>query len=583
MSFSGDVNLTIADGGATVISVPAARLQVVMGCCDSGTSYSILATRQPNTLLSTFGYGPMTEAAGLAINSGATVLAMKVPTTTAGAVAAKASKVVSDATNATPIVITTSASHLLVDGDVVTIAAVGGNTAANGTFVVNVLTSNTFQLVNSVGSGAYTSGGTVTPKGAIQTDSSDAYSADTSVMYLSGTAKDEYFGEIVVAHGGTVATDSIQVTISLDGGRQATLPRVTIGTATTYVIPNTGLTLNLGTGSLTAGTKVRFYTTPPLWAVADVVTALSTLAASDYAASGWGSMHLVGKLSGADAGTINTKLEAMAASSTNRVYTAFMAHARDASPPSAWGGTAETDSAWSTSVIADYSSTTAKRVGVAAGYYNIRSVYPNTVAGLPLYRRPLSWAWAARVAGQLPFPADSCSWVRLQALSQITRDATSDPTDGFVYHNEADGFVFDNLNGGAGRMTAARLRTGKKNAGWFISNEETLSTTDFQLMPHRRVMDLACGLVVEAAMPYIGERVKENPNGTIRETQAIDIEGAQERALDVGLGAQINGRTITVDRDWNIADNRSLKITGTIQRGEIVLEINETIGFGTLA
>lgn len=68
---------------------------------------------------------------------------------------------VSGATNASPIVITTSAAHGLATDDVVTIASVGGNTAANGTFKITKLTSTTFSLNGSTGNAAYTSGGTV--------------------------------------------------------------------------------------------------------------------------------------------------------------------------------------------------------------------------------------------------------------------------------------------------------------------------------------------------------------------------------------------------------------------------------------
>jgi len=67
---------------------------------------------------------------------------------------------VTGATNASPIVITTAA-HGLATGDVVTVASVGGNTAANGTFRVTVVSSTTFQLDGTTGNGAYTSGGTV--------------------------------------------------------------------------------------------------------------------------------------------------------------------------------------------------------------------------------------------------------------------------------------------------------------------------------------------------------------------------------------------------------------------------------------
>lgn len=72
-----------------------------------------------------------------------------------------ASGSVTNATNATPIVITTSAAHGLSIGDIITVASVGGNTGANGTFTVSAVGSTTTAtLLNSAGTGAYTSGGT---------------------------------------------------------------------------------------------------------------------------------------------------------------------------------------------------------------------------------------------------------------------------------------------------------------------------------------------------------------------------------------------------------------------------------------
>lgn len=68
---------------------------------------------------------------------------------------------VSAASNASPIVITTSAAHQLQTGDYVTVASVGGNTAANTSAKVVVLNTTTFQLVGTIGNAAYTSGGTV--------------------------------------------------------------------------------------------------------------------------------------------------------------------------------------------------------------------------------------------------------------------------------------------------------------------------------------------------------------------------------------------------------------------------------------
>lgn len=70
------------------------------------------------------------------------------------------SGIITDATNAEPIVITTSLAHGRSTNQIVTIAAVGGNTAANGTWSITVLSDTTFSLTNSNGNAAYTSGGT---------------------------------------------------------------------------------------------------------------------------------------------------------------------------------------------------------------------------------------------------------------------------------------------------------------------------------------------------------------------------------------------------------------------------------------
>lgn len=69
---------------------------------------------------------------------------------------------VTDATNATPIVIATVTPHGYATGDRVVVQNVGGNTAANDKWLITVVDSTHFSLNGSVGNGAYTSGGFVT-------------------------------------------------------------------------------------------------------------------------------------------------------------------------------------------------------------------------------------------------------------------------------------------------------------------------------------------------------------------------------------------------------------------------------------
>jgi hypothetical protein len=76
-----------------------------------------------------------------------------------GSLAKIDTKVVTNATNATPIVITTSVAHGFQTGDRVTVANVVGAGGANGDFTITKVGETTFSLNGSIASGAYTSGG----------------------------------------------------------------------------------------------------------------------------------------------------------------------------------------------------------------------------------------------------------------------------------------------------------------------------------------------------------------------------------------------------------------------------------------
>jgi len=62
---------------------------------------------------------------------------------------------ISNATNATPILITTTYNHDYLQNDQVLISGVEGNTNANGYHMINVLSNTTFELRDSVGNGAF--------------------------------------------------------------------------------------------------------------------------------------------------------------------------------------------------------------------------------------------------------------------------------------------------------------------------------------------------------------------------------------------------------------------------------------------
>jgi hypothetical protein len=89
---------------------------------------------------------------------------------------------ITGATNATPIVVTFAANSGLKDGDRVAIAGITGNTAANGEWTLKFVTATTYQLLGSVGNGAY--GGT--PRCAQIFDQTPTMKGHTGTLSVGG-------------------------------------------------------------------------------------------------------------------------------------------------------------------------------------------------------------------------------------------------------------------------------------------------------------------------------------------------------------------------------------------------------------
>mgnify|MGYP000986724213 CR=1 FL=1 len=91
-----------------------------------------------------------------------------------------------------PIVITTSASHGFSNGDLVGVASIGGNTAANGyIWEISSASGTSLTLVGSVGNSAYTSGGTVYK---LTNTRATALTLQDGVLVKSGATTRRYLG-----------------------------------------------------------------------------------------------------------------------------------------------------------------------------------------------------------------------------------------------------------------------------------------------------------------------------------------------------------------------------------------------------
>lgn len=581
---SGNTFITLADNGAATVVVPGASTQLVIGCSSAGTPYQIVATQRASTLQAVFGYGPLVEAGGLACVAGGTVLAMSVPVTTAG----YASK---------------------------------PQTTGTGTALADVTVSFPVTAL-----GAY----------------------------------DDYNVVLNILTAGIVGTAGITFQLSLDAGRNFG-PTLSLGTATTYLIPNTNVQITMGSASDTyvLGDQITFSTKAMTWAQADVNTALMAFVASTYAGSGVGSMHLVGVAGVVDvndiAGFPTSYLETLA--SSYFVYDRMFFSSRDSVGPAAFnavpitGATAATpivvhtttphgyntgdtvtvsgvatltaaNGAWTITVTDDthfslntstgsgspgtggqavstssttlkdvkwvaylqnaFSSVDAKRACVGAGYYNTPTVFPTTVAGAPSYRRSMTWSAAARQV--IVPPQRHIGRVSDGSLSTISINPTSDPNDGFVYHDESINGGLDYIFSGIGTTKFMACTTRKPNLpGFYVTNPLLASPggSAFTLMPYGTVMDVACDIVHQVGQLQINSDVRLTGGGTLYVNDALSLQNSIQTALQnqmTGAG-MITGSTVVVDQTNNVRATGIVNIQVTINAKGYILSENVTIGF----
>lgn len=410
----------------------------------------------------------------------------------------------------------------------------------------------------------------------------------TSVVTVTGTPVDTYYVKFLCVAGGVVGTAGITFQVSLDAGRNYG-PVIALGTAATYAIPGTGITLNFGAGTLLTNQTCTFGTTEPTWSTAGLLAGIQAFQASQYAVQGVGSTHIVGVMSGANCTTVEGYLDTLA---TNFVSTRAFMSARDASPAAAYSGTGESESTWISSIQTDFAAVAARRACVGAAYWNMPSAFPSPSAfGAPSYRRPIAWAAAAK---QVTIPPQRHNGrPKDGSIAQIVVNASSDPLDGFVYHDERiNGGLDYVITGSGGRFMTTMTRTGLP--GVYITNPLTMAPlgSDYFLMPFGSVMDVFCSIMHQQGQLIVDDDVRTNSNGTIYENDARAIESALASAANSVLFAQkmisqpigagpgaAPTSSIVVDRTTNVKSTSTINIAGNLAGKAYALTLNLNLSY----
>lgn len=127
---------------------------------------------------------------------------------------------------------------------------------------------------------------------------------------------EETDSSITVVTGGTIGTNGITFSYSADGGRTSVLVR--LGTASSYTVPQLGIVISFGGGTLNAGDVYLFETSAPFWASGDVQTAVNNLAAQSLLAR---SFMVIGEVANStQAGQVTTPVNGYESANDRYVY-----------------------------------------------------------------------------------------------------------------------------------------------------------------------------------------------------------------------------------------------------------------------
>jgi hypothetical protein len=560
--------LTVADGGlgiATAGNKPVA----VIGTCSAGTTATPTAVDTIDGLVSTFGYGPMCEdAAAILSLAGGPVYCVRAATATAAALggmcqrgggsgsagtlaaaggntstAVPALTGTPDAPYAVKIVVTTAGSNLAAS-PVVKVSLDGGLTyLATG----SIAASATPQAIGTTGlSLAWTDGTFVLNESWSAVGANcptDADATGTSVPVFSGTPLDAFDIRVdVTTAGSSLSALTATVKVSLDGGRSYG-PNVQIPASGVYAIPNTGVTVTFGSGTLVVGDSFRIKTSAPLWDVTSLAAALASLTS---VVGRYEFAHVAGPVDRTSAGTAKTWATDR---QTAGEYVFAQLGCRDQY-------TGESITTWSAAIqgtdpgFSGYDGGRYLDVCATHGYvasYLRAGVY---------FRRNLAVLRSARLAS---IPArQHPGRVKSGPIQGLMPD--TDALAG-VIHDLATYTSLDNA-----RFSGAQQVKGRPRGEWyFTSRTMSVSTSDFGEVQRIRVMCLAATAALTALAEYVGDDVETKTDGTgqIAEAAAQAIDGEVTAKLKLAVVRAPNDHATRVTARTVRTNN--LLSTGTLQ------------------
>lgn len=580
-----NANTTELDGALGVLPPSEGKLYAVVGVSSSGAVDTPATYAREKDVITAFGAGPLVEAACHYIQRyGRPVVIVRTGQSVLGAyldAVAGAPGAISaiTKTGTGTAVFTNNASAPLVDADVKVLFNVGGTQGVAGiVYQISLDGGNTWGPPQALGTDAdfaigatgasiaVSAGGTIVAGDFIEftlTAPIPASAGEVTVDF-AGTSvptidaathpNDDYEVFLKFVAGGTRGITGITYQWSLDGGRTMS-PVTALGVATSIVIPGSGgVKVDLSAGTIVAGDSLAFPTVAPRWNNAEIATALTALRAS---AVSWEIGHVVGPIDPDAFDAIDLAFVGMAAAGKNR----------------AWIGNTrmpigdETEATYLASLTAAFSLKATVYGALCAGAIKLTS----GVSGRK-YRRPWAFAAAAREAF-LSEEQNAAAIVLGPYVGVSIRDANGNPDE----HDES-------VNPGLDDARFYVARTWESRAGVYANRPRIFSAegSDFQLVPHRRVMNIARSVI----RAYLEERCNleirvNKATGFILEEEALEIEATANALLAAALLSKpkASAARYVLNRNDNVLSTKTLNGQARIVPLAYPEFINTEVGF----
>lgn len=393
-----------------------------------------------------------------------------------------------------------------------------------------------------------------TTAGAYGTIDDDDVDGTSAITTTADTAPlDDYEVQVRVVDGGTIGTAGITYQWSLDAGRTWS-PVTALGTDTAIAIDDSGVSFDLADGTLVAGDAWSVVTTAPAPNSTELGSALDALKAS---AITWELAHIACPIDATLFDTIETKFAALQGLGKFRAWIGSVAMPTAAQTEATYLSTLTTTFASKASVLGE----------LCAGAVRLVS----SVSGR-VYRRPWSFAQAS-------LEASASAEIDVADINRgsVPGASITDSNGNNVEHDES-------LNPGLDDARFSVARSWEGYGGVYSNRPRLFSNpgSDFDLMPKRRVMNLARA----ATSSYLIRRLNQpilvdKTTGFIREEEALEIEAGGRAALAAALGAEpkASAWSFVVARNDNVLSTKTLTVTVRIVPLAYVETIEETIGF----